>query len=347
MKKFFAILVVVLLFFPGVVFAQTEDDYFEASVVNVDDERGSILIVGTNGDYKGLEMEVNTMQLPSNLARIIKNGDKVVALKVEGETSQYVITDFIRQDALGLLFVVFAVIAVLVGKKWGAASILGMAYSFIIIFNVLIPSVVSGNDPVVSAVFASTLIVPVTFYLSHGISRKTHIAIVSTIVSLVVTGVLAALFIEAAHLTGYAQEEALFLGGNNYNMKGILLAGIIIGVLGVLDDITISQASVVEELSDANKKAPSLELYRRAMNVGRDHISSLVNTLVLVYTGASLPLLLLFYESSRGIGDFINIEMVADEIVRTLVGSIGLILAVPLTTFIASFSVKKGKLITS
>lgn len=346
MKRYFAIILfVVVLSVPQRVNAQTTEEYFEAEITNVNKSENIIFLKGREGEYKDLQIEVSMNQLPEAQSEIYKEGDKVIVLSVptEGE-QQFVIVDFVRRDGLLFLFILFAIAAVGIGRKWGLASLLGMAYSFFVIFRFLLPQIIKGADPVISAIIAASFIVPVTFYLSHGINRKTHIAIGSTILTLILTGVLAASFIEITHLTGFAAEEAIFLQTTHtFNMKGILLAGIIIGVLGILDDITISQASIVEELHDANKKVSAGELYSRAMNVGRDHISSLINTLVLVYTGASLPLLLLFYDSSRPISEIINIEMVADEIVRTLVGSIGLILAVPLTTFIASFVVKRKK----
>ena len=157
---------------------------------------------------------------------------------------------------------------------------------------------------------------------------------------------MANIFVEAAKLTGFASEEAGFLQvakQGAMNMKGLLLAGIIIGVLGVLDDITISQSAIVFQLKEANEKLKFNELYKRAMNVGQDHISSMVNTLVLVYTGAALPLLLLFIDNPHPFSEIVNYEIIADEIVRTLVGSIGLILAVPITTVIASLVAEKAR----
>lgn len=344
MKRYLAIIIFVFAFlFPVGAGAQTAEEYFEAEIINVNKSEELIFLKGSEEPYIDQQIEVSTLQLPESQKNIYKEGDKVLVLSIPTEMgNQFMIVDFVRRDGLVLLFILFAIFAVAIGRKWGLASLLGMAYSFFVIFKFLLPQIIEGNSPVVSAIIASVFIVPVTFYLSHGINKKTHIAIFSTILTLVLTGLLAASFIEITHLTGFAAEEAIFLQNTHtFNMKGILLAGIIIGVLGILDDITISQASIVEELHDANKKSSPAELYSRAMNVGRDHISSLINTLVLVYTGASLPLLLLFYESSRPFSEIINVEMVADEIVRTLVGSIGLILAVPLTTFIASFVLKR------
>jgi len=183
-------------------------------------------------------------------------------------------------------------------------------------------------------------IIPATFFLSHGFNKKTWIAIGGTLIALIITGVLADIFVEGAKLTGFASEEAGFLQAHKLgliNIKGLLLAGIIIGVLGVLDDITVSQSAIVQQLKEANSKLKAGELYKKAMSVGKDHIASMVNTLILVYTGAALPLLLLFIDNPHPFSDIINYEIIADEVVRTLVGSIGLMLAVPITTFIAAF----------
>jgi len=166
------------------------------------------------------------------------------------------------------------------------------------------------------------------------------VAIAGTLISLIITGILANLFVSESRLTGFASEEASFLQAakqGTINIQGLLLAGIIIGVLGVLDDITISQSAIVFQLKATKNKIQFGDLYTKAMNIGRDHISSMVNTLILVYAGAALPLLLLFIDNPHPFSEIVNYEIIADEIVRTLVGSIGLILAVPITTFIATW----------
>jgi uncharacterized membrane protein len=217
-----------------------------------------------------------------------------------------------------------------------------MGVSFAVLFTFILPRILAGSNPVGSTIIGSLLIVPVTFVLSHGLNKKTGVAIVGTVIALTATGVLSNIFVNAVKLSGFASEEAGFLVSlkGMINMKGILLASIIIGALGVLDDITISQSAIVFELKEANRKMMFGELYRRAMNIGQDHISSIVNTLVLVYTGAALPLLLLFINNPHPFREIINYEIIADEAVRTLVGSIGLMLAVPITTFIACFTVE-------
>jgi len=219
-----------------------------------------------------------------------------------------------------------------------------MLLSFGVLFIFVLPQIQAGRDPVLIAVISSIFIIPITFYLSHGFERKTTIAVIGTFIALVITGILAVLFVNGAHLNGFS-EDAMFLqtmDGVQYNLRGILLSGIIIGTLGVMDDITVSQTSIVFQLYDVKKDMTVMELFTRSIQIGKDHIASMVNTLVLVYTGASLPLLLLFMNNPRPLGEILSVEAVSTEIVRTLVGSIGLILAVPITTFLASIFVGQG-----
>lgn len=267
-------------------------------------------------------------------------GDKVILQKfsnIEG-VSNFIITDFDRLLYLKIVFIIFIFLALLVGQKHGFYSLIGMSFSFFVIFKFILPNIISGHNPILITVLASILIIPVTFYLSHGLNKKTHIAIISTVITLIFTSFLTSIFVNLAKLTGYSSDEAMFLqiAHSTIDMRGILLAGIIIGFLGILDDVTVSQCSIVSQLSKAKKYNNPFELYLDAMSVGRDHITSMINTLVLVYAGASMPLLLLFVNNPQPIWDLLNIELVADEVFRTLLGSIGLILSVPLSTFIAS-----------
>lgn len=299
----------------------------------------------TKGNLKGKTITIeNGTLLMSNIQRYYE-GDELVINKskdIDGNDVFY-IADYVRRSSLTWLFFLFMVLTIIIGGWQGVTSLIGMALSFVVIFIYILPAIVSGHDPVQVAIIGSLIIIPVTFFLSHGVNKKTGIAIGGTLISLCITGWLAKVFVNASKLTGFASEEAGFLQAYNpglINMKGLLLAGIIIGVLGVLDDITISQSAIVQELKKANSKLNAGELFIRAMAVGKDHIASMVNTLVLVYTGAALPLLLLFINSPRPFLEIINYELIADEIVRTLVGSIGLISAVPITTFIAAIIVE-------
>ncbi len=304
-------------------------------------------VLVTKGSLKGKRIVVESGDLPVSGLQKYKVGDELVisySKNVEGKDVFY-ITDYVRRKALFLVFLIFVFVVVLIGRLQGVTSLFVMAFSFLVILKFILPEISKGKDPVQTAIFGSLMIIPVTFVLSHGFNKKTAVAVVGTLISIVFTGFLTGIFVEFAKLTGFASEEAGFLQaykGSLINIKGLLLAGIIIGVFGVLDDVTISQSAIVEQLKTANPKLKPGELYSKAMAVGKDHIASMVNTLVLVYTGASLPLLILFVDSSRSFLEIVNLEVVAEEVVRTLVGSIGLVLAVPITTLIASlvFSVR-------
>ncbi len=344
------------LFFTTGILAQEviqKEETLEGKIVQILDEKKVITkgsedprlyqklkILVTKGSLKGGEITIENGNVPSVNTPKYKVGDKIIisySKDLEGNDAFY-ITDFIRREPLLLLFIVFMVLTVAIAKWRGFLSLLGMSASFLIIFSLILPRILEGHDPVETVILGSLLIIPITFFLSHGFNKKTGVAIAGTLIALIITGVMAGIFVDASKLSGFASEEAGFIQaakGGLVNIKGLLLAGIIIGVLGVLDDITISQSAIVFQLKETNEKLKFRELYKRAMNVGRDHISSMVNTLILVYTGAALPLLLLFIDNPHPFSEVINYEIIADEIVRTLVGSIGLVLAVPITTFIA------------
>ncbi len=222
-----------------------------------------------------------------------------------------------------------------------------MTISFAILFIFVLPQIQAGKDPVLIAILASIIIIPVTFYMSHGFEKKITVSVIATFIALVITGLLSSFFVDLTHLSGTASEESMFLqmsNGIQYNLKGLLLAGIIIGTLGVMDDITVSQTAIVYQLHDLKNDLPFSELFKRSIQIGKDHIASMINTLVLVYTGASMPLLLLFMNNPRPFDEILNFELITTEIVRTLVGSIGLILAVPITTYLACYFVKRTKI---
>ncbi|MBI4671069.1 MAG: YibE/F family protein [Chloroflexi bacterium] len=295
----------------------------------------------TNGERRGerLTLEQEMINVPN--AQTLQPGDGVmieVGQNPDGSEFAY-ITEYIRRAPLYWLFALFGVVTIVVARKRGMASLGGMALSFLIIFQFIIPQILAGGDPLIVVMAGAAVIIAVTFYLSHGLNRKTTAAIVGTLIALVCTGILAVIFIQAARLSGFGAEETVFLtraSEGALNIQGLYLAGILIGLLGILDDITVSQAAIAFQLKAASPQIRFSELYTRTMDVGKDHIASLVNTLVLVYAGAALPLLLLFGSSAVSFDVAINFEMIAEEIVRTLVASIGLILAVPITTFITA-----------
>lgn len=295
----------------------------------------------------GQTIEIQNSDIAGPDARLFKEGDKIFVSKMElpDTEASYFIQDFDRRTPLYILFGIFCAMVVLISGRQGLESFLGMAFSFTVLIKLVLPLLILGVEPVLAALAGSALIIPSTFYLSHGFSRKTNVAIGGTLLTLALTGLLAEIFIPLSKLSGLADESAFYLKVGSevtLNFQGLLLAGVLISILGILDDITISQASIAEELRATKPNIHFKELYTRCMNVGRDHIASMVNTLILVYAGSSLTLMLLFLSSDYAFDQIMNIELVAQEIVHTLIGSIGLICAVPLTTFLACLKQKKG-----
>lgn len=351
-----AIPICVAVSLPTLAMAQidhTRQEIFEGEIIEVQEtsvipsEEGrdtlyqKLLVEITKGPAKDQRVVVETGLRATVYQPTYAIGDTVLISYVQNDDGErtYYIFDYVRRAPLGWLFALFVSLSLLVGRWHGLRSLLGLAISFAIIGLVMLPQISSGTNPIIVALASAIIIVPITFYLSHGINRKTTVAIASTALSLCLTGLLGKYFIDAVHLTGFASDETLFLDiakQGSLNIRGLLLAGFIIGALGVLDDITISQAAIVQELKLAKPTITRKELFARAMNVGRDHIASLINTLVLVYTGSALPLLLLFVGNDASFLEVINYEIVAEEIVRTMVGSIGLIAAVPITSVIAT-----------
>lgn len=251
---------------------------------------------------------------------------------------EYSISDFNRKGPMLVLALMFAVLVVLFGRARGALSLIGLGISLVVVLAFMIPAILTGESALAVAVVGSVAVMLTTILLAHGTGPKSMAAILGTAGALVVTVGLAVLFTDLAHLTGLASEEATFLQINDsgVSLNGLLLAGMIVAALGVLDDVTVSQSSTVLALRAADPTQGFRQLFSRAMDVGRDHVSATVNTLVLAYVGASLPLLLIFSSSQIGFFEAVNLEIIAKEIVATLVGSIGLIAAVPITTALAA-----------
>jgi uncharacterized membrane protein len=225
-----------------------------------------------------------------------------------------------------------------------------MAASLLVIIRFIIPGILSGHHPVLISIIGALAIMVPMLYLSHGVSRKTTVALIGIVLSLGLSAALASLSIAASKLSGAATEESAMIRAlteGRINAEGLLLAGIIVGALGVLDDVAVAQASTVFELRRANPRLHRLDLFRRGMNVGRDHIASTVNTLVLAYAGAALPLLILLANQPEPLGILINREFIATEVVRTLVGSIGIVAAVPATTLLAALAARPNAPIES
>ena len=268
-------------------------------------------------------------------------GDQVRVAKASfgGSEPTYSVIDFERRAPMIWLAVAFVALVILFGRLRGVLSLLGLILSLATVVVFIVPAILDGRPPLAVALVGSMAVMLITILLSHGRGPKSLAAILGTAASLLLVGLLASLATGVTNLTGFSSEEAALLAVNDpgLSISGLLVAGIVIGALGVLDDVTISQASTVLALRAAAPDEGFGSLYRRAIEVGRDHVSATVNTLVLAYVGSSLPLLLIFGVGELGAWDTVNLEIVAKEIVAMLVGSIGIIAAVPLTTALAAW----------
>ncbi|MGW0187373.1 YibE/F family protein [Streptomyces sp. NPDC003362] len=261
------------------------------------------------------------------------------------EDLQYSVADVNRRLPMTVLAGLFALAVVVVGRMRGVMALIALAISFLVLNFFILPAILQGSNPLLVAVIGASAIMLIALYLCHGLSARTSVAVIGTLISLLLIGVLGSVFIDWAALTGNTDDNTGLIHGlyPSIDMSGLLLAGIIIGSLGVLDDVTVTQTSAVWELHEANPTMGWRGLYRAAIRIGRDHIASVVNTLVLAYAGAALPLLLLFSIAQSSVGTVANSELVAEEIVRTLVGSIGLVASVPVTTALAALVVSADK----
>lgn len=327
--------------------APPDDELIDATIVDVEpvgdvDDPGlppgarSVIVIAERADTG----EIVVFPMVDDTGELYQPGVEVMLQQIEdadGEAT-YLIADFQRGPAMIALAGMFA-LAVLAFARWqGLRALVGLALTFLVIIGFMVPAILAGRSPVVVALVGSVAIMIVTLYLAHGFSAKTTAAVVGTTGALAATVALATFFVDATALTGLASEDARLanveVGG--ISLRGLMLAGIIIGTLGVLDDVTMSQASTVFALRRADPAAGFGRLFGGALTVGRDHLAATVNTLFLVYAGAALPLLILFVTGPAGLGEALTMEIVAVEVVRTLVGSIGLIAAVPITTALAA-----------
>jgi len=300
----------------------------------------------TDGAAEGRDIQVPVPDEPSTPKFAV--GDAVV-LAYSGtdptNNQSYQLVDFQRGLPLTVLAVLFAAAVLLLGRRQGLAALGALVLSFVVLILFVLPAILAGENPLTVAVVGAGLIMFVVLYLTHGLTARTSTAVLGTLVSLALIGALGAVFSAAARLTGLDEDTAnlVSLLGHGIDTRGLLLAGALIGALGVLDDVTVTQTSAVWELRRANPNLSWRELYAAGLRIGRDHMSSVVNTLVMAYAGAALPVLLAFSLSGRSLGEILTAQQVAQEVVRTLVGSIGLVAAIPVTTALAALVASKEK----
>jgi uncharacterized membrane protein len=294
-----------------------------------------VTVTVTSGPDRG---ERVTVDVDPNVRKSgIAPGDELRLARfkaIGGLPASYVFVDFARSAPLVWLAAAFALLVVAVARFRGLAALVGLALSFGVLIKFMIPALLSGEDPLAVALVGCGAIMLVLLYLAHGISIRTTTALIGTLFGLAASAALGTWAVSAAHLTGVGSEDdqTLTAVAGQVQLSGLLLAGIVVASLGILNDVTVTQASAVWELRELNPDATPRRLFAGAMRIGRDHIASSVYTIVFAYAGAALPVLLLINLSQRPLDTILTGEALGQEIVRTLVGSIGLVLSVPLTT---------------
>lgn len=353
----------IFLFLPIFVLAQEpiNNETFEARVIKVFEQKQierengtsatqqNLLLKGLTGSFKNKEISYEGISdfdvVGSN---VYKTGDRVLVQRsiTPDNSDKFYVIDFVRRGYLYLLALIFALVIVAVGKTKGLKALISLTISFFIIIKLVLPQILSGSNPIIVGVLGAFAILVVMIYLTEGWNKKSHLAVVSVLLSLVATMTLSFVFTALTRLTGLAQEESVFLiglGQQVIDFKGLLLAGMLIGTVGVLDDVIVGQIEAVQQIKEANKTLTSKEIFKSAYNVGNTHLGAIINTLFLTYAGASLPLLLLFsihQEPFLSFSQVINNEIIATEIVRSLVGSIGVAMSLPISTYLASYYLK-------
>ncbi len=356
MKKLFFIAFLFLLFVPFS-FAQSENtnnqQFYRGEVVKVL-EQGEKDIAGTKNLYQILEVKIpeakgNPVQIEYGInSHITKDqlvqvgSDVIVSKTTTDKNTQYAIYDFYRLNYIFILTALFCALVILIGGIKGFGSILGMLVSLATILVFIVPNILKGADPLTITILGSLFILLTSTYLAHGISIKTTIALISTLFSLIITAIFAVFAVSFTKITGLGNEEFVSLqyGATAIiNIKGLFLSAIIISTLGALNDITTSQAATILELREANEKLKAVELFRKGLNVGKEHIASLVNTLILAYAGSAFAVFIFLILNPLEIPYWVilNNEIVSDEVVKIIAGSAGLLLSVPIVTAIAAF----------
>ncbi|MBE1593018.1 YibE/F family protein [Nonomuraea angiospora] len=282
-----------------------------------------------------------TLRLPSGPgAQHFAAGDDVILLR--DADGHHQISDHDRSTPLWLFGAAFALAVIAFGRWRGVTALVGLAVTFVLLLTFVIPGILEGEPPLLVAIVGASAIMLLVLYLTHGFSLATSMAVLGTLASLALTGLLSYGALGFARLNGITDDSALALDMSlKIDTQGLLLASIIIGALGVLDDVTVTQAVTVAELAHANPSYGFARLYRAAGRIGRAHIASVINTIILAYAGASLPLLLLFSIGRQPLGEVLTTPVIAQEIVRSIVGTLGLIAAVPITTALAALTASR------
>ncbi len=337
---------------------------FRAKVVEVIEEAEKEREDGTKYTQQNLRLEAisgerlgeefiyyGISEIEVGNASLYKTGDRVYidVFQLENGQEEVYVVDYVRTWPVTVLALIFIIFVVAVGRFKGIRALLSLIISFVIIIKFILPQILAGRDPVLISLIGGLFIMAVIIYLTEGWQRKSHLAIISVFFSLALTILLSVIFTAWTKLSGFAQEEAIFLigiGQAEINFRGLLLAGMIIGAIGVLDDIIVGQIEAVARIKEANPNLSPAKTFSLAYKIGNTHLGAIINTLFLTYAGAALPLLLLFVvnqEAGLSLARALNTEAITTEVVRTLVGSIGVMASMPIATFLAAWPLRPVK----
>lgn len=369
MKNRVAVLVILLILLTsGLVFSQDMevDEYLEfenfiergtvleaSEIMDGDNEFFSIQKVKLridSGKRKGTEITIeNAITDQANYDIIVKQGQKVSIMLEEYEdgTFKLYIADYYRINSLIYIILAFIILVVIIGKWKGIKSLISLAVTVGTILFIMLPLILKGMNPIWVSVLTAVFVTVVTIFLVGGINNKTIAAIIGTSFGVISAGLIAYIFSKTANLTGLSAEESMMLlyipQGIEFNFRDLLFAGIIMGALGAAMDVGISISSSIHEIHNANPELSKNRLFKSGMNVGRDIMGTMINTLILAYVGTSIPILLVFMAYNTELNKVFNLDIIATEVVRSLAGSIGLILTIPITALVATNLIKSNK----
>ena len=348
LKKIWILIIIFIFIFQGVN-AEIEEKDFKGEVIKILKETTEIIeVTGENVKRQIVLVKLNngdSIELKNNRTELQKGDSVFVKYQKDEFGESYTLEGVNRSWTLFLLISMFVLVVVWFGKKQGIKSLISLASSLLIIFLVLIPLLLKGYSPVLVGLPIASLILLLAIYFTHGFNRESTVAIAGTTITILFMGLISYFAIEIGSLTGNFTEETIYLDVTTngiLNLKGLLFVGVIIGILGILDDIAITQVSIVNEFKRLKEKISYEEMWNKAMNIGRHHVGALINTLALAYAGISLPILMLLLNTDNSFIFRINQEFFATEILRATIGSLGIVMTVPVTTFLA-IKFLKGK----
>lgn len=360
MKKGVLIIILILALLNSVALAEEAESLVEKAVVLEASEPEhsedlyeeirlqKVKVQITSGKYKGETIDIENHLSDNDAYNIlVEKGDKILVVieEISDEYYEVYITDYQRADYIVYLVIVFIILILAIGKTKGLKAVISLALTVGSVFYILLPQILKGANPMTLAILISIGVTILTIFLVSGVNTKSIAAIGGTSAGVIIAGLIAYYIGLKIHLTGLSADEATMLmyipQEIKFNFKNILFAGIILGSLGAVMDVGMSIASAIEEIYSVNNNLSRKELFRSGMNVGKDVMGTMTNTLILAYTGSSIPLLLVFMAYETSLIEIINLDIIATEVIRSLSGSIGLVMTIPITAFISSILTQK------